>query len=121
MKVKLPFEPGNLAQAGAIGALDDIEFINKSKNLNRDGYKYFIKELEKISGEINFKIIPSYANFIMLDLGSPEKVNHINNSLLKEGVIIRPLIAFGLPHCIRITMGLNEENEAFIKSFKKYI
>jgi histidinol-phosphate aminotransferase len=121
MKVKLPFEPGNLAQAGAIGALDDVEFINKSRKSNKDGYDYFITELGKISNEKNFKIIPSYANFIMLDLGTPERVNKINESLLKEGVIIRPLIAFGLPHCIRITMGLKEENEAFINSFKKSI
>ena len=121
MKVKLPFEPGNMAQAGAIAALDDSDFINKSKTLNKEGYKYFIDELTKIAKDKDFKIIPSYANFLMLDLGSPERVNHINNSLLKEGVIIRPLIAFGLPHCIRITMGLKEENEAFIKSFIKYI
>lgn len=121
MKVKLPFEPGNMAQAGAIAALDDTEFINKSKNLNKEGYNYFINELEKISVEKNFKIIPSFANFLMLDLGSPERVNKINESLLREGVIIRPLIAFGLPHCIRITMGLKEENEAFINSFKKFI
>jgi histidinol-phosphate aminotransferase len=120
MKVKLPFEPGNLAQAGAIGALDDFEFILKSKELNKAGYKYLTDELSKFSDEKNFKIIPSFANFLMLDLGTAERVNEINNSLLKEGVIIRPLIAFGLPHCIRITMGLKEENEAFISSFKKY-
>jgi len=125
MKVKLPFEPGNLAQAGAIGALDDEEFINKSKKANKNGYEFFIKELEKISSIKSFKIIPSSANFIMLDLGTHERVNHINESLLKEGVIIRPLIAFGLPHCIRITMGLEmgleEENKAFIYNFKKFI
>lgn len=121
MKVKLPFEPGNMAQAGAVAALDDVDFINKSKKLNKDGYEYLLSELGKISEEKNFKIIPSYANFLMLDLQNPERVNGINESLLKEGVIIRPLIAFGLPHCIRITMGLKEENEAFISSFKKYI
>lgn len=121
MKVKLPFEPGNLAQSGAIGALDDIDFINKSRKLNNEGYNYFTDELDKISKEKNFKLIPSYTNFLMLDLGTAERVTKINESLLKEGVIIRPLIAFGLPHCIRITMGLKEENEAFITSFKKYI
>lgn len=121
MKVKLPFEPGNMAQAGAIGALDDFDFIKKSKELNKTGYKYFTDELSKMSEEKNFKIIPTYANFLMLDLGTAQRVNNINNLLLKEGVIIRPLVAFGLPHCIRITMGLKEENEAFISSFKKFI
>lgn len=121
MKVKLPFEPGNMAQAGAVAALDDIDFINKSKKLNKEGYEFFLEELGKISKEKNFKIIPSYANFLMLDLGNPDRVNKINESLLREGVIIRPLVAFGLPHCIRITIGLKEENEAFINSFRKFI
>jgi histidinol-phosphate aminotransferase len=38
---------------------------------------------------------------------------------LREGVAIRPLVAFGLPHCFRITIGLPDENEACVKALKK--
>lgn len=121
MKVKLPFEPNSLAQAGAIGALDDDEFLEKSRALNAGGYEYFRKELNDLHKEGKIVFVPSYANFVLLKLESEEKVNFINSSLLKEGVIIRPLKPFGLADCIRVTMGLRKENEAFIKSFKKYI
>jgi histidinol-phosphate aminotransferase len=121
MKAKLPFEPNTLAQAAATGALDDDDFIDKSLKLNKQGYDYFIGELKPYEDKGIFNIIPSFANFIMLDLFSEDKVTDINQNLLKKGVIIRPLKAFGLGNCLRITMGLMNENEAFIREFKKLI
>ena len=121
MKVKLPFEPNNLAQAGALAALDDDEFLIKSIELNEKGYDYFTTELEVLQKQGKLKWFPSFANFILLDLEKQERVDFINRSLLKEGVIIRPLIAFGLPHCLRVTIGLEEENQTFIKALKKII
>jgi histidinol-phosphate aminotransferase len=119
MKAKLPFEPNTLAQAAALGALDDDAFLNKSIELNNHGYEYFKRELADLEKKGNLKLIPTYANFIMLDLFSEEKVNMLNETLLSRGVIIRPLKPFGLANCIRITMGLMNENEAFIREFKK--
>ena len=121
MKAKLPFEPNTLAQAAAIGALTDDDFIDKSLKLNQKGYDYFLGELKPYEEKGLLKIIPSCANFLMLDIFSEEKVNDINQKLLRKGVIIRPLKAFGLPNCLRITMGLMKENEAFIREFKNII
>lgn len=121
MKAKLPFEPNTLAQAAAVGALDDDDFITKSIKLNEEGYKYFLSELRPLEEKGSLKIIPSYANFIMLDLFNSDRVQNVNQKLLQKGVIIRPLTAFGLTNCIRITMGLMKENEAFIKEFNKII
>jgi histidinol-phosphate aminotransferase len=117
MKVKLPFEPGNLAQAGAIAALDDDEFVNKSLDVHNNGYEYLTGEFDKM----DLKWIPSYSNFVMVDFGAEEEVNILNEILLKEGIIIRPLKPFGLPNCVRITIGLEEENFAFIHALKKFI
>lgn len=119
MKAKLPFEPNSLAQAAALGALDDDDFLVKSVKLNNEGYEYFRNELSGLEEKGKLKLIPTHANFIMLDLFSEEKVEYVNDSLLSKGVIIRPLKPFGLANCIRITMGLKNENEAFIKEFNK--
>lgn len=121
MKAKLPFEPNTLAQAAAIGALTDDDFIDKSLKLNRKGYDYLLTELKPLEEKGILKIIPSFANFLMLDIFSEDKVNDINQKLLRKGVIIRPLKAFGLPNCLRVTMGLMKENEAFIREFKNII
>ena len=121
MKTKLPFEPNTLAQVAATGAIGDDDFIDKALALNKQGLDYFLGELKPYEEKGLFKIVPTYANFLMLDMFSEEKVTDINQKLLRQGVIIRPLKAFGLGNCLRITMGLMKENEAFIREFKKLI
>ncbi|MCI0473014.1 MAG: aminotransferase class I/II-fold pyridoxal phosphate-dependent enzyme, partial [Ignavibacteria bacterium] len=121
MKAKLPFEPNSLAQAAALGALDDDDFLNKSLNLNNEGYEFFRNKLLPFEDKGKLKFIPSSANFIMLDLFSESKAEMINKKLLSKGVIIRPLKPFGLPNCIRITLGLMKENQAFIDEFENLI
>lgn len=115
MKVKLPFEPGNVAQEGAVAALGDDEFLTKTQELNKAGYEYLTDEFTKLG----LKWIPSYSNFILIDLGSEDEVTRVNEELLKQGVIIRPLKPFGLGNCIRVTIGIREENEFLIDALKK--
>jgi histidinol-phosphate aminotransferase len=52
-------------------------------------------------------------------MGTQERVNHIHETLLRNGVAIRPLAAFGLPTCLRITVGLPEDNELVVKGIQK--
>ncbi|KXK06046.1 MAG: histidinol-phosphate transaminase [Ignavibacteriaceae bacterium] len=106
MKVKLPFEPGILAQEGAIASLDDEDFVNRSVRMNSEGYEY----VTSIYGELKLNYIPSYANFVMIRMNSEGEVNKLTEYLLRNGVIIRPLKPFGLPDCLRITIGTPEEN-----------
>lgn len=114
MKVKLPFEPSTLAQAAGIGALRDGAFVHRSLEANAAGMKYIVPRLR----ELGFTVVPSDANFVMCPLESPEAVQELYAELLKLGVIIRPLAAFRLPHCIRITIGTMEQNERMLSSLK---
>jgi histidinol-phosphate aminotransferase len=52
---------------------------------------------------------------------SEDTVNKIAEKLLRKGVIIRPLKPFGLPHCIRTTVGLTDENEIYAKALKEIL
>lgn len=115
MKVKLTFAPSNLAQAAGIGAIQDEEYLNKTIENNTHELHFYYRELHRLG----YKYIPSYANFIMLDLGSAETVNVVNESLMRKGVFVRPLRAFGLPHCLRITVGLPQENRLCIKALEE--
>lgn len=114
LKVKLPFEPSTLAQAAGIGALKDTAFVHRSLEVNAAGMKYVVPELKALG----FTVVPSDANFVMCPLESAEAVSALYNEMLKLGVIIRPLPAFRLPHCVRITIGTMAENERMIQSLK---
>ena len=117
MKVKAPFEPSILAQKAAIAALDDKSFLIKSILINQDGNKYL--ENEFLKQKINF--IPSSTNFITTIWPSETIATKITKNLLKKGIIVRQLNAFGLPNYIRISIGLKKENIEFIKNLKKIL
>jgi histidinol-phosphate aminotransferase len=115
LKVKLPFEPSTLAQAAGIGALADKEFLHKSLELNARGLKFLTASL----GEMGLTVVPSEANFLMVVLGSAEHATRLTGELLTQGIIIRPLAAFGLPNCVRISTGTMEDNERCVTVIQK--
>src|ERR1022692_3030019 len=106
LKVKLPFEPSTLAQAAGIGALGDQEFLHRSLEVNARGLRYLTEGLR----ELGIEVVPSDANFVMLPLASAQEARALTEALLREGVIVRPLGAFGLPQCIRVSTGTDVEN-----------
>ena len=111
LKVKLPFEPSTLAQAAGIGALADKEFLHRSLELNARGLRLLTDSFRAMGLEV----VPSDANFVMLPLDGAEEARALTEALLREGVIVRPLTAFGLPQCIRISTGTDEENARCIE------
>ncbi|HYQ87541.1 MAG TPA: histidinol-phosphate transaminase [Bacteroidota bacterium] len=115
LKVKLPFEPSSLAQAAGIAALLDTEFMQHSLELNQKGREYLIKALR----ELEFEVVPSEANFIMIVRDNEEEADSLVKDLMKQGVIIRPLKSFGLANCVRISVGTLEENELLVGALIK--
>jgi histidinol-phosphate aminotransferase len=117
LKVKLAFEPSSLAQAAGIGALADKEFLHRSLECNARG----IRLLSESFVEMKLETIPSEANFVMVALEGERKARHIYERMLEEGVIVRPLAAFGLPHCLRISVGNDRENAQCVRAMQKAI
>lgn len=115
LKVKLPFEPSTVAQAAGIAALSDKEFLHRSLELNARGVAFLTEALNSLGCEP----VPTEANFIMVPLASPAEAQRVFEEMLKLGVIVRPLAAFGLPHCIRISTGTDEENAVCADALRK--
>lgn len=113
--VREPFNVNSLAQVGAIGALKDKDFLAKSKKIVREGKKFMYSELKAIG----IKYVPSVTNFILIELGP--KSEEVTEKLLKKGVIVRNMKAWGLGNFIRVTIGKESENKRFIKELKKII
>jgi histidinol-phosphate aminotransferase len=112
-RVKAPFNVTRLAQVAALASLRDDEFKNKSARLNAVNRERLFQQLNRLG----LKVVPSKANFILFFPGTD--TNDLNERLLKEGVIIRPLHGFGFPDGIRVTVGTQEENDFFMEKLEK--
>src|SRR5688572_20856829 len=107
LKVKLPFEPSTLAEAASMAALADKEFLHRSLELNARG----LRLLSESFRALGLNVVPPEANFVMLVMADADQATRLVEDLLTKGVIVRPLTAFGLPHCVRISTGSDKDNE----------
>jgi histidinol-phosphate aminotransferase len=117
LKVKLPFEPSTLAQAAAIAALADKAFLHKSLELNA-------RTLHRLTGALQsmgLTVVPSDANFVMVVLDDDAMARDLVEGLLRRGIIIRPLQSFGLPNCVRISTGTDDQMETCVEAFQSVL
>ena len=114
-KPREPFNVNSLAQLAAVAAIDDKDHIEKSFQLNNTGMLFMKTEIAKMG----LKIYPSHANFILVDFGCPAR--NIYEELLKRGIIVRPLVNYNLPNCLRITIGTQDENERFVFELREVL
>ena len=115
MKVKLPFEPSTMAQAAGIGALADKEFLYRTLELNSRAIRYLTAAFR----ELGLTVVPSEANFLMLVLDSEEQASGLVQDFLRQGIVLRHLKPFGLPNCIRISTGTDEQNRICVNAFQE--
>ncbi len=115
LKVKLPFEPSGPALAAGLAALSDGGFLDRVVALNASGRL----DLQHSLSALGFQVVPSQANFVMLVTASHTESQRVFELVLSQGVIVRPLKAFGLPSCLRITTALEEENQFCIEAFAR--
>ena len=111
-RVRQPFNVNNLAIAAAIAALDDHLFVAESYELNRRGMEQLVAGLKRLGLEH----IPSHGNFVTFKAGDGAAVNQ---KLLKQGVIVRPIGGYGLPEWLRVTIGTEPENARFLEALEK--
>jgi len=115
MKTKLTFEPTALAQAAAVAAYSDEDFLLKSIEVVRTGRD----ELYNFFDEHQVTYVRSISNSVMMVLDNEQSAINFTQAMLEEGVILRRINAFGLPHCVRITVGTEKEMKHFRESFLK--
>jgi len=114
-RIRQPFNVNSLAQAAAIAALNDKPFLQRSAQINADGYA----QLTQAFDELTLSYVPSFGNFVMVKVGDDAAAGaRINLALLKQGIIVRPVGNYGLPQWLRVTIGLPHENAAFIAALK---
>lgn len=114
-RVRHPFNVNSLGLVAAEAALQDDAYIDKSRELNKQGLQQLASGFEKLA----LSYIPSAGNFISLNVG--EKAADIYTKLLHEAVIVRPIAGYNMPDYLRVSVGLAEENEVLLSALKKVI
>lgn len=113
-RVRQPFNVNSIGLAGAVAALDDVEFVKRSYALNQAGMLQITTGLR----QLGIEYIPSYGNFLSFKLPEKYSVKAVNESLLKQGVIVRPIGIYEMPQHLRVTVGLESENQKFLDSLE---
>lgn len=114
-RVKEPFSVNILAQQVGVVALNAVQHVEMSLKNNRSGKEQIGKGLERLG----LKYLPTQANFILFEV--PTDTKPIYEQLLKRGVIIRRADSFGLPKHFRVTIGLPEQNQRFLKGLEEVV
>jgi histidinol-phosphate aminotransferase len=115
MAVRFSFNTNILAHAAAIAALDDEDFVRRTREHNAREMEFLKQGLSSLP----VVAPPSQTNFLLID--TKKDAQWLFIELQKRGVIVRPMGGNGLPQAIRISTGLREDNEAFLKYFKELI
>ena len=114
MTCRAPFNMTLLAQAAATAAMDDVDFVRRSREFNAGEMEFMRRGLEAMS--VKVYVPPSQANFVLID--TPVKGVRLFEELQKKGLIVRPCGGYGYPNAIRVSFGLRPDNERFLREFE---
>ena len=119
-RIRQPFNVSRVGLAAAAAALADQDFIEKTRLINDEQMRW----LEKQFDALGLGFVKSHANFIMVEVQvEMEDITaaSIHQALLEQGVIVRPLDAYGLPNWLRITVGVAEDNLRLIDTLRSIL
>lgn len=111
-KVRLPFNVNSVSQAIATEVLKDKKWLDSAIKKIISERERMLLEMEKTQ---DIRPFPSEANFILFRVKNPDKVY---NALLKKGILVKNMNSV-VKGCLRVTVGMPEENTAFLKTLKE--
>jgi len=114
-RIRQPFNMNLLAQAGALAALEDREFYEKTRQTTWSGLDFLYAGLD----DLGVRYHRTQTNYFLIDVG--RSADEVMDGLLHEGVIVRSMSSYGLSQTIRLTVGLPAENERFLRALKKVL
>lgn len=116
-RVRGPFNVGSATQMAGLASLQDEDFLKKSVAHNAECRAWTAEQLEGLG----LTVYPSAGNFLLVSFGSAEKAEAARQFCKEKGILIRQMGGYGLPECLRITIGTEEEMKLAISAIKDYL
>lgn len=117
-RIRGPFNVTNSAQAMAVAALGDPDFVTHTRAHNRAERERFAAALSPL-GNHGIRVLPSEANFVLILFEGKLSAEAALAGIAEAGYAVRWLPAQGLPHALRITIGLPDEMDAIAKAIRQ--
>jgi histidinol-phosphate aminotransferase len=110
-RVRPPFNVNRIAQIAARAALRDRAHLRRGVSNNEKGKRFLTKAFRKL----DLAVTPTWGNFILVGF-APVGLSgaEVYESLLRRGVIVRPMAGYGLPDHLRISIGTPKENRKLV-------
>lgn len=117
-RVRPAFNTNAAAQAAALAALHDDEFVHRSREVNAQG----LRQLQDGLRPLDIRTTDSVCNFVLARFPrGADEAAEAYQALKQRGVIVRPVAGYGLHDCLRISVGLPQENAAVISALKAFM
>ena len=116
-RIRGPFNANGGAIAAGVAALDDKGHIEKAVAHNATWLAWLAHEI----AALGIKITPSAGNFLLLHFGGETQARAADRFLLGRGLILRAVDGYGLPHCLRLTVGTEEANRLLVAALKDFV
>lgn len=114
-RLRESFNVNTLALAAARAALGDGEHLRWCVARNAEQRRSLAEAL----AARGLKVSPSQTNFLLVDFATQAAA--IEVALLGEGIVLRPMAGYGLPNCLRITVGTESENRRLLQALDKVL
>ncbi|MGQ9368445.1 histidinol-phosphate transaminase [Azospirillum sp. A39] len=120
-RVRGPFNVSGAAQAAGVAALEDVEFLERSRAHNETWRTW----LSDVLGELGLTVHPSIANFVLVDFSGQaagkDDAEAARLFLKERGILVRQMQAYGLPRCLRVSIGTEAEMRAVADALKAFL
>ena len=116
-RVRGPFNVSVPAQLAAAAALKDRAHVETSIAHNEHWRGWLIENIRKLG----FRVDDSVANFVLIHFANEAAMKKADAFLTARGVILRPVGAYGLPDCLRLTVGSEEANRAAVAALAQFV
>ena len=116
-RIRGPFNTNGAAIAAGVAALDDTGHIGKAVAHNETWLPWLTQEISTLG----IKVTPSVCNFLLLHFDDAMHAQAAHRFLLDRGLILRAVGAYGLPHCLRLTVGTDEANRLVVEALKDFV
>ena len=115
-RIRLPFNVNLPAQYAAVAALSDQAHIDASKAQIVSWHPRMVQAIRSLG----FEVGRSIGNFVLIHFKDKDEAVRANEFLMSQGLIVRHVANYGLPQCLRITIGKDDENTAFLEALGRF-